>query len=252
MSDHDDPFANDDLASWVGDVVEESWDDADVAVDLDPDGGGDLGGIPLEIGLDDDAHTGIDLQPDPDALGIGLDDSGDGDGDGGPLDDPAPPTISLDDADDARAAPDSEGAFDLQTVVGLASEWNGVVPDAAAVEAILDRLDLPDAYLGVAGRGAALVLQELGVDAHVAHGTFEQLADQLEAGHHVSVTGADGGRVPVIEVDFAQGDLVIEDGTGQRRIALDDFAETWSASSFEMVVAGGDVVLPVTIERGGR
>jgi hypothetical protein len=95
------------------------------------------------------------------------------------------------------------------------------------------------------------VLQELGVDAHVAHGTVEELADRLDAGSRVSVAGPDGSRIPVVDVDFGQQELVVADGDGERRIELGPFMDAWSSVSFEMVVAGEDVVLPFEIGDGG-
>jgi hypothetical protein len=256
MSEHD-PFANDDLASWVSDVVEDSWDDGEPGPDPDPDHELDADAV-----VDDDLR----LDRDRDDAGLGGIELEDLDGEDGTSeersdadvatsddtdhDDAGIPSITLADPDaDERST--GVRALDVTAVLGLAADLQDAEPDPGAVEAALERLDLGEGYLGIAGRGAALVLQELGVDAHVAHGTVEQLADRLDAGGRVSVSGPDGTRIPVVGVDFGQGELVVADEDGQRRIDLGPFVEAWSSVSFEMVVAGDEVVLPFAAEDGG-
>lgn len=261
-----DPVSGDDLADWITDLVDghdeepdagfESWDLADAAPLDDVPELADL----LDVDtVDLDVANGLDIEldrPDVEGADVGVADEAPSITLGDPeLDDATGPI------DDLPPAGSGDGATSLSALVDAAGALGGAPLEASALESLLDRLGVDDAVFGVEGRAAVQVLAALGVDAHVAHGSVEELADRLQAGEQVEVAGQDGRRHPVVDVDFARGLLVL-DADGQRlTVGLSDFADRWSGTAFEMVVAepvgdgAGDVhvLVPVsvTVEAGG-
>lgn len=136
---------------------------------------------------------------------------------------------------------------DVDTAVG-----GDVFTDVYGVDvsAVVERLGLPDELDSV---DAAVVLNELGLDATALHGDVDGLAARVEAGEEVVVDGP-SGRLAVVGVSE---DLVqLQDRTGALLEApLAQFEDAWAAGSYAMVVAEplpatGEILLdtgPVTV-----
>ena len=237
MSDHDDfPAApDDDLADWVSDEVDAAWDDDDTSSDPSvADDPGDQVDWIDDDDVSDDAHDG-----DSDDLDVGS--SGFDDGS---------PSIDLplgDDVDDAASIDVPAmlpGFFGSDSVADVAS-W--LAPD-------VDADALRDAFVGLAGddpgvdaRTTVQLLDGAGIDAHVTHGTLDDLADALDAGGRVVIAGEDGERYDVVDVDFRSDVLVVESDAGPRSIPLEAFEDAWSGGAFEMVVATGEDAAALTL-----
>jgi hypothetical protein len=151
----------------------------------------------------------------------------------------------------------ADGCGGLDTVVAAAQAFVGV--DAGDLTTVLHGLGLTDADLtfGIDGHTTALALGELGLDATAVHGDVDDLANRLESGQEVLVTGPDGGPLTLERIDLSGGTvgLVAVDGSRQD-VPLHAFEERWEASSYAMVVADGptsggeDIALstgPVTV-----
>lgn len=261
-----DPSAGDALAEWIAELVEDHGEDADAPAeswDVEPD-------TPAPDLLVDDepwrveTHAGtddVDLGHPPEGSTLDHDALPHGD-----AEDEAP-TITLDDpagdeageAGQAGDGADTDGASRMTALVDLAGGLGAEPVDTAALVDLLDRLGADESVYGVEGRTAVQVLTALGVDAHVAHGSVEELADRVDAGEQVAVTDDDGRRRPVVEVDFAQGRLVLDVDGERQAVGLADFAACWSDAAFELLVAEGDgpdghevqVLVPVSVQLGG-
>jgi hypothetical protein len=270
------PGAHDDLAGWITDLVDDTPEDPALVVDDDAWGAENDGGEPgPSFGPDDDPMAPVGADADPDGVGADADADGVGpindlersseagdDTTGGDDDDPGIPWITLADLEDQDVTgtdPGEAGGPDLGAVLGLGSDLAGASLEPSALDALLDRLGVDDDVVGggVQGRAAVQVLGAMGVDAHVTHGSVEELADRLADGERIAVAGPDGSRHLVVGVDFDHGSLLLEDVGATHAVSLADFAERWSGSAFEMVVAtdgrdgGVHVLLPIVVELGG-
>ena len=252
-----------DFLGWLDDIVSDGWEDAD-----ETPGADDLQGLgddapqrdlpsPLDDELDVEAKVGLEDLADRDGAPVDLDASDDGGGADAGHD---VPTITLGDdpgtGDDA-AGPD--GVLDGTTTLGALRAFaiDAGADGSVDVDAAFDRLGLDDGFLGVAGRTAALVLQELGVDAYVSHGSVEELADRIGRGQDVVLESTDGERARVVDIDFRAGALLVDHAGTSHQVDLAAFARSWSTAANEMVVseaagqAATSVLVPVRIDVGG-
>lgn len=255
-----DPGIHDDLAGWITDLVDDGWEDnaGDRAAE------GDV----IDPAWDQDEHRRLfDTDSDPAASDSDADaglwspngpDATAGDAEYEVGDSLAElPSISLADLDPSIAddplPPADQGLTSVAVLTAVAGEFAGASVEPASVHEALDRLGIPDAYLGVDARSAAQVLQSIGVDALVSHGSVEELADRLAVGDRVALAGADGSRHPVLDIDFKGGRLIVDTATGPRTVDLPSFVEAWSGTAQEMVLATDSVgvqqvIVPVALE----
>lgn len=156
-----------------------------------------------------------------------------------------PEDLSLDTWPDPYAAVAGPEALDAL----LASE--GIAWDDFGQ--VVDRLGWGDALdVGLDGLTTAVALGELGVDAHVEHGSLDDLGTRLDAGDEVVVSGDDGRRWTVRSVDDAEVRLVDAEGR-ERSIEAAIFEEAWEVSAYEMVLVehgGGSAAGPIQLGGG--
>ena len=150
--------------------------------------------------------------------------------------------------------PYEHGVFEPTAVVAWAEEaaLSGVDRSSfdLAVEALrLDPLDLD-------GRQTVHVLDQLGVDARVEHGSIDALVDQFERGARL-VIASGVERFVVTEVDDLHDTMVLraQDSGAVVEITLDRFEADWAAASYEMVVSEGAIpstLISLSIEPTGE
>lgn len=231
---------DDELASIVVD---------DEELDLDADGDADLDEFDVldpgdgaadddELAFDDltdvdltETDTDTDLADD-DADAIELDDPDDGDG--------IPERVEDTAAQVAADWPDAHlGVVDQRVVFELA-DASGVGPDEllAAARAIgLDDLDDLD------GRQTVRLLDEVGVEATVAHGGVDDLVEVLAGGGSIRF-GGPRGMYELTAIDDRADSAQITDVTDGsiHDVPLDAVEEAWAASAYELIVATADPV----------
>jgi hypothetical protein len=276
-----DPFDRDDASSPAGDRDDlfASHDPFDDGFDDDLDGDGD-------DGLGDDGDDGDDLD---DRADDQLDDAGDDDRgreDLRDVDDPAAlesaihlgqdaggddveglthdasgADISIDpDPPPAWADPDL-GVFGIDAIGSLAELAGG---SAFGVDDVLDDLGLDRGDLDA--RSSVRILDALGVDARVEHGSIDRLVEHLADGGHVRIASA-GRSFDVEEVDDQRDVLVVRglDGGLRYEVPLEHLDDHWASASYEMIVSPhgeddvdvamvsvdlGDVLTPISLDAG--
>ena len=216
--------------------------------DDDQDDGSDTGDADdSDDDLADDDRVRLDLDPD--------DPNGDDDGVPGPRQsqidlsvDDSPDDSPDDSTDDVATDPTLDDAELAGVAVGVVgtmplADWAadalpaGITHDD--VVAVVERLGLDPVDLGP--REVAHVLERLGADAWVDHGSVDSLAELLSRGGRCQlVDGSD--RFDIVAVDDRTDELVVRDTASGTvvNIALDAFEDAWSASAFAQLTPAGD------------
>ncbi len=215
------------LRSDVGDADLTSWQDDD----LDPDD--------LDLDLD------LDPDPDPDDLLDLLSDDGsdaaddlDVDGEAAAEDRDGPDDDQDDTQDESDDRTPERGVFEPNAIVAWAADGAVAGVDRAAFDLAVAALHLDP--LDLDGRQTVHVLDHLGVDARVEHGSIDDLVDRLERGARLEIVSGDE-RFAVTRVDDLHDTMVLRaNGSGAIvEVALDRFEAEWAAAAYEMVVADG-------------
>lgn len=216
------------LRADLGDGGLDAWQD-DLDADLDAD---------LELDLDADPDDLLDLLPDDGSDSAALDDL---DLDDLDLDseafDAERPDADPDGRDPDDPTPD-HGVFEPSAIVAWAADGAVAGVDREAFDLAVASLQLDP--LDLDGRQTVHVLDHLGVDARVEHGSIDDLVDRLGRGARLEIVSGDE-RFAVTRVDDLRDTMVLRaNGTGAIvEVGLDRFEAGWAATAYEMIVAEG-------------
>ena len=123
------------------------------------------------------------------------------------------------------------------------AEAFGIEGAGARVDHVVHGLALGED--GIGGRDAVRVLDGLGVDAYVSHGSMDTLIDHLREGRSVIIGGGPDHVYEVVRIDEARGTITFDSTAGgELPVRLASFEHAWAASANELVMSEGLVPDP--------